>query len=105
LKLIIVADEQSTKVAPRGKGSFDFPTHAITPQPAAIVGRWFFAPSAVPADQQHAALEQTLSQRTAVVATVGHDSQRPSLWAASASQFPRASRDQSASRRNTMAVD
>jgi hypothetical protein len=119
LKVIIVADEQTTKVAEPSKGSFDFPTLAITPQPTAIVEGWFGAPSAVRADQQHAAFEQTLPQRIAVVGAVGHDSQRPFLWTASAttghrylsqgvfgqSHFPRAGRDQSASQRNTLAVD
>ena len=119
LKVIVVADEQSTKVAQPGKGPFDFPTLAITPQPTAVVEGWFFAPSAVRADQQHAAFEQAFSQWIAVVGAIGHDSQRPFLWTASAttghsylrqgafgqSHFPRAGRDQLASQRNTLAVD
>ncbi len=119
LKVVIVADEQATKVAEPSKGSFDFPTLAITPQPTAIVEGWFGASSAVRADQQHAAFEQTLSQRIAVVGAVSHDSQWTFLWTASAtpghrylsqgafgqSHFPRAGRDQSASQRNTLAVD
>ena len=119
LKVVIVADEQAAKVAQPGKGPFDFPTLAITAQPAAIVEARFCASSTVRADQQHAAFEQTLSQRIAVVGAVGHDSQRSFLWTASAttghrylsqgafgqSHFPRAGRDQSASQRNTLAVD
>ena len=83
LKVIIVADEQATKGPRPGKGPFDFPTLAITPQPTAIVEGWFCAPSEVRADQQHAVFEQPFSQRIAAVGAVGHDSQRPFLWTAS----------------------
>jgi hypothetical protein len=43
LKVIVVADEQAAKVAQPGK-PFDFPTLAITTQPAAVVESWFCAP-------------------------------------------------------------
>ena len=71
------------------------------------------------ADQQHSALEQVLAQRIAVVTSIGNNAQRallrttrPAPWHSNLCQrafgqayFPRTGRDQSASQRNTLAVD
>jgi len=119
LDLMVIAHEQSAEVPQPGEGAFDFPALAVTTQGTAIVERGFAPASAVRTDEQDAALEQSPTQRVAVVTPVGNHAQRallrttpastrhrdPGQRAFSQRHFPRAGRDQLASQRNTLAVD
>src|SRR6202167_2905952 len=117
--LMIIAHEQSAKVAQPGEGAFDLPARAVAAQSAPVVERGFAPSPAMRTDEQDAALEQPPAQGIAVVSAVGDDAQWSLVRAAATTardrdlrqrafgqgHFPRAGRDQLASQRNTLAVD
>jgi len=116
---MVIAHQQSAKVAQPSEGALYFPTLAVAAQSTPVVERGFAAPPAMRTDEEHTALEQSPAQGIAVVTPVGNDPQWSLLWSAPArawhsnprqrafrqGHFPRTGRDQLASQRNTLAVD
>ena len=118
LKMIIITNQQTTKVAQPGEGALDFPAIAITAQGSSVVERGFATPASVWRDQENAPLQQSPAQWVAVVSAVGDDAQRPLSWsppflrhrnlgqgAFGQFYFRRAGAAQLDSQRNTRAVD
>ena len=118
VQMIVVANQQAVEVAQPGKGPFDFPTLAVTPQFPSVVERRLLAVLAMRTDQHDAALQQPPAQAVAVAAPVGNDAQGslagPAAFLRSGNlsqgafgqrHFRRAGADQLASQRNTRAVD
>src|SRR5512141_52268 len=119
LNVVVVTDQEAAEVAQPSKGTFDLPPLAIAPKRPPIVERRFAAILAMRTDQQHSTLTQPPAQWIAVVSPIGNDPQRATLrppracarhrdlrqCALGQSHFSRAGRNQSASQRNTLAVD
>ena len=116
--MIIIADEQTAEVAQPSEGALDFPTVAVTAQTSSVVEREFATPAPVRRDQENAPLQQSPTQRIAVVSAIGDDPQRTTPRSASFlrhgnlgqsafGQFylRRAGAAQLDSQRNTRAVD
>ena len=118
LKVIIITNQQTTKVAQPGEGALDFPAIAITPQGSSVVERGFATAAPVRRDQENAPLQQSPAQWVAVVSAIGDDAQGPLSWsppflrhrdlgqgAFGQFYFRRAGAAQLDSQRNTRAVD
>ena len=57
IDLVVVADQQTPKIAQPGERAFDLPTFAVAARRSAIVERGFVPVLAMRKDQQHAPLE------------------------------------------------
>ena len=72
----IVADDQSAKVAEPSQGAFYFPPTPVAAQRPSILLRRFAAIPTVRCDQLDSSRRQPLTQRIAVIGTIGNDTPR-----------------------------
>ena len=75
-KMIIIAHEQTAEVAQPGEGALDFPAVAVATQGPSIVERGLASTAPVRSNQENASLQQSPTQRIAVVSAIGNHSQR-----------------------------
>jgi len=119
LDMTVVSHEQAAEVAKPGERALDLPALAVAPQAAPVVERGLASVLAVRADQRDAPARQAPAQFVAVVSAVGNHPQGAFFWGSAPGErkrylterrlgqrhFRRAGAVQSASQRNTLAVD
>jgi hypothetical protein len=117
--ITIPANHQSAIISQPGKSSFDFIATFITPHFASVIVLLSLIIAPVRTNQFNAFTSQTLTQRVAVITSVGNQTLRLFSWPASAfawhsdivqrffeeRDFVRGRRVQVVSQRNTFAVD
>src|SRR5437879_2144535 len=116
----VITHNQVAEVAEPGEGALDFPAPSVAPQRSSVLGHRFAPIPAVRRDQFNPAHSQPLSQRIAVVTTIGDQAQRflprpPRAGSAAYAdrrerrfrepRFVRGCRTKVLSQRNTLAVD
>jgi hypothetical protein len=75
-KRAVITNHQMAEVAEPREGALDFPASAVTSQRSSVLGHRFVSITAMRCDQFDPARLQSLSQRVAVVSTVGNQAQR-----------------------------
>lgn len=116
----VITNHQMAEVAEPREGALDFPALAVAPQRPSVLGHRFASIPAMRCDQFDPARLQSLSQRVAVVSTVGDQAQRflprpPRVGSAAypdrcerrfrEPRFVRGCRTKVLSQRKTLAVD
>src|SRR5882724_994275 len=116
----VITHNQVAEVAEPGEGALDFPAPSVAPQRSSVLGHRFAPIPAVRCDQFNPAHSQPLSQRIAVVTTIGDQAQRflprpPGMGSAAYAdrrerrfrepRFVRGCRTKVLSQRKTLAVD
>src|SRR6267378_740506 len=119
-KRAVITNHQRAEVAEPREGALDFPASAVTSQRSSVLGHRFASITAMRCDQFDPARLQSLSQRVAVVSTVGNQAQRflprpPRVGSAAYAdrrerrfrepRFVRGCRTKVLSQRKTLAVD
>src|ERR1700694_1478078 len=80
----IVANDQATKVAEPGEGTFHLPATPIATQGPTVLSTRLAAIPAVRAEQLASPVRQPLAQRIAVVSAIGDHPQRFLAWPSTA---------------------